>query len=124
MTPLNRKLTRDLWRIRGQAVAIGMVIAVGVLMQVMMTGLVASLEETRRAYYERYRLADIFAPVVRAPNARTADLETLPGVAAVRTRITGPALIDPGGGQPPIQARAVLAMRRRASCPRCSPARR
>jgi putative ABC transport system permease protein len=107
MTPLNRKLTRDLWRIRGQAVAIGMVIAVGVLMQVMMTGLVASLEETRRAYYERYRLADIFAPVVRAPNARTADLETLPGVAAVRTRITGPALIDPGGGQPPIQARAV-----------------
>ena len=47
VSPLDRKLLRDLWRIRGQAVAIGAVIAVGVMMLVMMTGLVASLTETR-----------------------------------------------------------------------------
>ena len=34
----------------------------------MMTGLVTSLNETRATYYERYRLAEIFAPVTRAPD--------------------------------------------------------
>lgn len=107
MTPLNRKLLRDLWRIKGQALAIGSVIAVGVLMLVMMTGLVTSLDETRRAYYERYRLADIFAPVTRAPVQLLTDLAAIPGVAAVEGRINGSALIDMPGIDLPIQAQAV-----------------
>ncbi len=115
MSPLTRKLLRDLWRIKGQAVAIGAVIAVGVLMLVMMTGLVASLEETRRAYYERYRLADVFAPVIRAPRHRAAELGRLPGVAAVETRITGAALIDLGPDRLPIQGQAVSLPDLRAS---------
>ncbi|MGB8622330.1 MAG: ABC transporter permease, partial [Paracoccaceae bacterium] len=82
MTPLDHKLMRDLRRMRGQAAAIGAVIAVGVLLLVMMTGLIASLTETRRAYYERYRLADIFAPVTRAPERLIGRLAALPGVAA------------------------------------------
>jgi len=106
-SPLTRKLLRDLYRIKGQAVAIGAVIAVGVMMQVMMTGLVASLSETRRAYYERHRLAEVFAPVVRAPETAAADLRHLPGVAAIETRVTGRAQIDLGGGAPPVQARAL-----------------
>jgi putative ABC transport system permease protein len=65
VSPLNRKLLRDLWRIKGQATAIGVVIGVGVMLLVMMTGLTASLTETRDAYYDRYRLADIFAPASR-----------------------------------------------------------
>ena len=107
MSPLNRKLARDLWRIRGQAVAIGLVIAVGVLLLVMMTGLIASLEETRRAYYERYRLAEVFAPVARAPDHLAAALRRIPGVAAVETRVVGRALIDMKGMALPVQARAV-----------------
>ncbi|MCA0869475.1 FtsX-like permease family protein [Seohaeicola saemankumensis] len=107
MSPLTRKLLRDLWRIKGQAIAIGMVIAVGVLMQVMMTGLVASLDETRRAYYERNRLADVFAPVARAPEHTAMSLRRLPGVAAVQTRVVGAALIDVAGTDLPVQARAV-----------------
>lgn len=107
MSPLTLKLFRDLWRIRGQAVAIGLVIAVGVLLQVMMTGIVASLDETRRAYYERYRLADVFAPVARAPERLISELERLPGVASAESRITGSALIDMGGDDLPVQALAV-----------------
>lgn len=107
MSPLDRKLLRDLWRIKGQAVAIGAVIGVGVLMLVMMTGLVTSLDETRRAYYERYRLADIFAPVTRAPDRLIADLAAIPGVSAVEGRVTGSALIDLPGLGLPLQARAV-----------------
>lgn len=107
MSPLNRKLLRDLWRIKGQAIAIGAVIAVGVLLLVMQSGLVTSLDETRRAYYERYRLADVFAPVNRAPAQRIADLAAIPGVAAAEGRVSGSALIDIPGLDLPLQARAV-----------------
>jgi putative ABC transport system permease protein len=107
MSPLNKKLLRDLWRIKGQAVAIGAVIAVGVLLLVMMSGLVTSLDETRRAYYERYRLADIFAPVTRAPERLIADLAAIPGVAATEGRVIGSALIDLPGQDLPLQAKAI-----------------
>lgn len=107
MSPLDRKLLRDLWRIKGQAIAIGAVIGVGVLMLVMMTGLVTSLDETRKTYYERYRLADIFAPVTRAPDRLIADLAAIPGVSAAEGRVTGSALIDIPGLDLPLQARAV-----------------
>lgn len=107
MTPLNRKLLRDLLRIKGQAAAIGAVIAVGVLMLVMMSGLVTSLDETRRAYYERYRLADVFAPVKRAPVRLIADLAAVPGVAAAEGRVVGSALIDMPGQDLPVRAQAV-----------------
>ncbi|MCB1313034.1 MAG: ABC transporter permease, partial [Sedimentitalea sp.] len=107
MAPLTRKLLRDLWRIKGQAVAIALVIAVGVMLLVMMTGLVASLEETRRAYYERYRLAEVFAPVARAPLRALEDLLEIPGVAAAEARVTGSALIDLPGVVVPIRAQAL-----------------
>ena len=84
MSPLRKKLGRDLWAIKGQAIAIATVVAVGVLLQVMMTGLVVSLEETRHAYYDRYRLADIFAPVTRAPEKLAKDLEALIGTGSGR----------------------------------------
>ena len=107
MTPLNRKLLRDLWRIKGQAVAIGTVIAVGVLLLVMQSGLITSLDETRRAYYERYRFAEVFAPLNRAPEQLIASLEAIPGVAAAEGRVIGSALIDLPGHDLPLQARAV-----------------
>ncbi|MET3528718.1 ABC transporter permease [Phenylobacterium koreense] len=107
MSPLDRKLLRDIWRIKSQAAAIGVVIAVGVLMLVMMSGLVSSLEETRRAYYERYRLAEVFAPVTRAPESMIDELADLPGVAAAEGRVAGDALIDIKGLSLPLQARVV-----------------
>ncbi len=107
MTPLNRKLLRDLWRIKGQAAAIGAVIAVGVMMLVMMSGLITSLDETRRAYYERYRLADVFAPVKRAPERLIAALAAIPGVVATEGRVVGSALIDLPGQDLPVRAQAV-----------------
>ena len=92
MSPLDHKLLRDLWRTRGQAAAIGAVIAVGVMLLVMMSGLVASLTETRDAYYDRYRLADVFAPVERAPERIADRLAQIPGVSTVQTRAAGRAL--------------------------------
>ncbi len=113
MSPLDHKLRRDLWRIKGQAIAIGVVIAVGVMMLVMMTGLVTSLDETRRAYYERYRLADVFAPVNRAPERMATQLARISGVARVETRVTGRALIDLPNRSLPVQAQALSLPERR-----------
>ncbi|MBS0125218.1 ABC transporter permease [Thetidibacter halocola] len=107
MSVLDRKLLRDLVRIKGQVAAIVLVIAVGVMLQVMMSGLVASLSETRRAYYERNRLADVFAPVTRAPETVLARLAAIPGVALLDGHVTGGALIDLPGEAVPIQARAI-----------------
>lgn len=107
VSPLDRKLIRDLWRMKGQAIAIAIVIALGVLMLVMMDGLVNSLEETKRAYYERYRLAEIFAPVKRAPNHLLADIARIPGVASVEGRVTGMALINMPNITVPLSAQAV-----------------
>jgi len=107
VSPLDHKLWRDLWRMKGQAIAIGIVIAVGVAMLVMMTGLVTSLNETRTAYYERYRLADVFAPVARAPDRLIGRLAEIEGVSMVEPRVTGGALIDLPDGALPVQAQAV-----------------
>ena len=107
MSPLDHKLLRDLWRMKGQAIAIGMVIALGVGMLVMMTGLVTSLNETRNTYYERYRLADVFAPVTRAPDRLVGRLAAIEGVSAVEPRVVGGALIDLVDRDLPVQAQAI-----------------
>lgn len=107
LSPLDRKLTRDLWRMKGQAVAIALVIALGVLMLVMMDGLVNSLQETKRAYYERYRLADVFASLKRAPEHVLYDIARIPGVTAVEGRVNGGALINLPGVPVPVRAQAV-----------------
>jgi len=107
VSPLDHKLLRDLWRMRGQAMAIGLVIAVGVGMLVMMTGLVSSLNETRTTYYDRYRLADVFAPVTRAPDHLARRLAAINGVGAIEPRVVGSALIEMPGFDVPVQAQAV-----------------
>lgn len=107
MSPLDRKLIRDLFRIKGQVIAIMLVIGVGVMLQVMMSGLVASLTETQRAYYERNRMADVFAPVTRAPQGQLPRLAAIPGVSRVEGRVVGGALFDMPGEPIPIRGKAV-----------------
>ena len=107
LPPLDHKLLRDLWRMKGQASAIAMVIALGVLTLVMMDGLINSLDQTRQAYYERYRLADVFAPVKRAPEHLLKDMMKIPGVSSVEGRINGAALIDLPDLPVPIRAEAL-----------------
>ena len=64
---LDRKLIRDLLGMKGQAAAIAMVMAAGVTMFVAYFSNFDSLQRACAAYYERARLADVFATVTRAP---------------------------------------------------------
>ncbi|TPW00578.1 MAG: putative ABC transport system permease protein [bacterium] len=77
MGALDRKLVRELWRMKTQALAIAFVIAGGVAVHLLAAGMLSSLQETRRAYYERYLFADVWAPVVRAPQRLIADIRAI-----------------------------------------------
>lgn len=105
MKPLTIKLFRDLWRLRTQSVAIAMVIAAGVAMVVMSFGMIRSLEATRAAYYDRYRFADIFAPVRRAPDLVIAQIRAVPGVAYAEGRVSATAILDVPSVAEPVSAR-------------------
>ena len=94
MRVLDIKLARDLRRLWAQALAIALVVAGGVTTLVLAVGSHQSLAETRNAYYERYRFADVFATVRRAPKALIGRIAEIPGVAAVDARIARLALID------------------------------
>ncbi len=95
--PLDRKLLRDLWHLRGQALSIGILIACGVAIVIMSIGAMRSLEETRAVYYERYRFAHVFAGLKRAPERVAHEIARIPGVAAVATRISNYATLDIAG---------------------------
>lgn len=105
MRALDRKLLRDLSRMRMQAAAIAAVIAVGVMLQVAMSGVVSSLNETRRAYYERQRMADVFVPFDHAPRDIVRRLAAIDGVARAEGRVTGSGLILMPGEAVPLRAR-------------------
>jgi putative ABC transport system permease protein len=105
LSPLDRKVLRDLWRMRSQAFAIALVIAAGVGMVVMSLGMMRSLDATREAYYDRYRFADIFAPAKRAPKSVLEEIKALRGVSLVEGRITAGATLDIAGIAEPITTR-------------------
>jgi putative ABC transport system permease protein len=102
MRALHRKLLRDLWRLRGQVLAIALVMASGVGVLVMSLTTVESLEETAIAYYERYRFGHVFARVERAPEHLVERLREIPGVQAVETRVVRTAILDIEGFEEPV----------------------
>lgn len=107
MRALDRKLLRDLRRQSAQGAAIALVLACGVAILLMSVGLSRALEETRAAYYERNRFADVFASVRRAPRTLLPEIAALPGVLAVEARIEGAAVLDLPGRTEAAQARVL-----------------
>jgi putative ABC transport system permease protein len=106
-TALHRKLLRDLWRLRGQVLAIALVIAAGVGMLVMALTTLEALRETALAYYERYAFAHVFARVERAPEYLATRLRDIPGVQTVETRVVRTAMLDIAGFEEPVVGQLV-----------------
>jgi putative ABC transport system permease protein len=107
MRMLDRKLFRDLRRMWAQALAIALVLASGVATFVLASGAYQSLDETRAAYYLRYRFADVFAEVRRAPKSVVGQVQAIDGVATAEARITHLALMDVDGLAEPASALAL-----------------
>ena len=101
MSPLTKKLFRELWAMRGQALAIALVVASGVATFVMAVSTYDSLKLTQSTFYAEYRFADVFVSLKRAPKSIADRIREIPGVDQVDTRVVAPVNLDIEGYSDP-----------------------
>ena len=65
---------------KGQALAIAMVIVSGVATYVISVSTLDSLRETRAVFYRDYRFAELFVSLKRAPESAAETVRAIPGV--------------------------------------------
>ena len=94
MKALDLKLVRDLWHMRGQALAIAAVLAAAAATFVLSSSLHASLLETREEYYDQSNFADVFVETTRAPRSILARVAEIPGVQRAEGSIVQYATLD------------------------------
>ena len=107
MTSLQRKLLRDLWRLRTQAFAVAAVAMCGIASLVTMRGAYEALLSAQHTYYKQYRFADVFASLRRAPLELTTAIRRIEGVAEVQGRVVFDAPLDVPGLDEPATGRLV-----------------
>lgn len=116
LSVLDRKLLRNLRTLVGQVITIALVVGAGIAAYVTLQGTWDSLLYSRDAYYDRYRMADVFARAKRAPDSIAQRIEAIDGVALVDARVSeivnlpfpdepepasGQILSIPSSGEPP-----------------------
>lgn len=105
ISALDRKLLRDLWHMRGQALAIAAVMAAGVGLFVSQFATQQSLALTQSEYYAQNRFAEAFAHCKRAPRSLLERVSAVEGVAAAEARVVAnvtldvPGLLEPAVGR-------------------------
>jgi putative ABC transport system permease protein len=103
LSALDRKLFRDLWHMRGQVVTVALIVASGIATYVTMRGAYESVERAQQQQYARFHFADVFAQLKRAPNSLATEIESIPGVAVVQTRVVVEVNLDiPGLDEPAV----------------------
>jgi putative ABC transport system permease protein len=86
---LRRKLARDLWRLRYQALTIALLVGCGIASFVAAVSAAASVKASADAFYGEAHFADVFAHLKCAPRPVLDRLRSLPGVATVEGRVAG-----------------------------------
>lgn len=107
MKSLDKKLLRDLWKMKGQAFAIILVIISGVSTYVMLISVLDSLHVTREKFYREYGFADVFASLKRSPESLKLRIAEIPGVNLVETRVAANVKLDIKGFDEPVTAKVV-----------------
>lgn len=107
MRALTRKAVRDLWHLRGQALAIALVIAGGIGNLVMSQATLRSLEATRDRFYAEQDFADAWVSLKRAPESVADRLAAIDGVARVETRVLASGNLSLEGFDLPIRAQVL-----------------
>lgn len=102
LSSLDRKLLRDVWRMRGQVLAIAAVIMGGVATLVMSLSTYDSLTTTRDRFYRDYRFAEAFANLKRAPEQVAERLREIPGIDRLETRVKAGVKLEVEGFTDPI----------------------
>jgi putative ABC transport system permease protein len=114
MSALKMMLIRDLLRLRGQVIAMALVVASGIATYVTMRSSYESLLISQADYYETYRFADIFVHMKRAPESVTKGVAAIPGVGMVQSRVVVEVTLDVPGLDEPATGRLVSIPERRA----------
>ncbi len=104
---LDRKLLRDLWRLRGQVLAIALVVAAGIVGYCGSLSTYDTLRWLQASYYDSARFAQVFAQGKRAPLSVGERLLEIPGLAEVETTITFDVLLDLPGVIEPLTGRMI-----------------
>ena len=104
---LDRKLLRDLWRVRSMGLAIAVVVASGIALLIASLICFDSLETTRDRYYARNEFGDVFANAKRVPRWVAGSLDELPGVDRVDTRVVAGVTLDVPGSTEPVNGRLI-----------------
>lgn len=107
MKAIDKKLWRELWGMRMQALAIAMVIVSGVGIFIMSLSTLDSLFETRERYYRDHHFADVFASLKRAPLSLVKHIEAIPGVDKVETRVVAYVNLDVPGFADPVSGHLI-----------------
>lgn len=107
MRALDRMLWRDLWHLRGQAIAIALVVMCGVGTYVMFLTTLGALRATQDAYYREYRFAEVFASLKRAPESLRRRIAEIPGVERAETRVVAQVRLDMADFAEPVSAQMV-----------------
>ncbi len=92
---------------KGQVLAILLVVAAGVATFVMSMCAYESLRWSKEYFYREFRFADLFAETRRAPNPIIPRIRKISGVAAVETRLVYDVLLDVPEMNEPATARLI-----------------
>lgn len=107
MKALNRKLWRDIWRMKGLVFAITLVVMSGVATFIMFITTMDSLNLTRDMFYRDYSFSDAFVNLKRAPESLKEKIQHIPGVNRIETRVSVRVKLDITGFAEPVTATIV-----------------
>lgn len=88
MKALDKKLFRELWKIKGQVFAVSSVIACGIAVYISFFSAFLNLQLTRESYYTNYRFHDFSISLEKAPLNSIFKIQNISGVKDVIGRIT------------------------------------
>ena len=91
---LDRKLVRDLAKMKMQALAIALVVASGIALFVGTATTSRALRLSEERFYEDHRFAHVWSRLARAPETVATRLSAIPGVAAVEGRLVAQGVLD------------------------------
>jgi putative ABC transport system permease protein len=107
MRTLDVKVVRDAVHLRGQLLAVAVLVACGVAVFVMLRSMYGYLRGSQEDYYAEYGFGEVFAHTTRAPAPLAERLAGVPGVERLYVRIVHDVILDVPGLAEPATGRLV-----------------
>lgn len=107
MTPLNRKLLREVRANAGSLFVVVVIIAFGTGSYVGMGAAQRVLETSQAAYYSAYRFADFWVDLKKAPQTEIERLGDIPGVESIESRVVFDVILDLPDQTRPVNGRLI-----------------